>query len=129
MIFYLYAVPHLLNLAVGSDQEGAPHDPLKGAAHEFLHAPDAVGFEHFVVGIAEQREIKFLFRPEFGEVLFWVATSTQDQHADFIEVLLCVAKLGRFGCSTGSVGFREEKEDDAPSAKVRERKCRAFVGR
>ena len=121
MILHLHAVPHLLNLAVGSDQEGAPHDPLKGAAHEFLHAPDAVGFEHFVVGIAEQREIKFLFRPEFGEVLFWVATSTQDQHADFVEVLFCVAKLGRFGCSTGCIGLREEKEDDTSSAKIRER--------
>ena len=121
MIFYLYAVPDLLDLAVGGDQEGAPHYSLKGAAHEFLHAPDAVGFEHFVIGVAEQREIKLLFRPEFGEVFFRVAASAQDQHADFVEVLFCVAKLGRFGCSTGCIGLREEKEDDTSSAKIRER--------
>ena len=78
MIFYLYAVPHLLDFAVGGDQEGAAHDALKGAAHEFLHAPDIVGFEHFVIGIAEQREIEFLFRPEFGEVFFLVGASAQD---------------------------------------------------
>ena len=121
MIFYLYAVPHLLNFAVGGDQEGAAHYALKGAAHELLHAPDAVGFEHFVIGVAQQREIEFLFRPEFGEVFFQVGAGAQDQHADFVEGLLCVAKLGRFGCSTGCIGFREEKEDDTSSAKIRER--------
>jgi hypothetical protein len=80
-----------------------------------------------VTGVAEQREIEFLFGPEFGEVFFRVAAGAQDQYADFVEGLLCVAKLGRFGCSTGCIGFREEKEHHAPSAKVRERNCRAFV--
>jgi hypothetical protein len=74
-----------------------------------------------VIGVAEQREIESLFRPEFGEVFFRVGAGAQNQYADFVEVLLCVAKLGRFGCSTGCIGFREEKEDDTSSAKIRER--------
>jgi hypothetical protein len=73
-----------------------------------------------MVGVTEQGKIEFLFSPEFREGFLRVGTGAQDQDADFVEVLLCVAKLGRFGRSTGSVGLREEEEHDAPAAKVRE---------
>jgi hypothetical protein len=52
-------------------------------------------------------------------------------------MFLCVAKLGRFRRSTGSVGFGIEEEDDAFAGEVGERdvvagvvfqaECRGFV--
>jgi hypothetical protein len=81
-----------------------------------------------VVRVTEQGEIEFLFGPEFGESFFGVGACAQDQHADFLEVLLCVTKLGRFGRSTGGVGFRKEEHHNAPTAKIRERERRAFIG-
>jgi hypothetical protein len=128
VIFYLYVVPYLLDFAIGANQEGAADDALVRAAHEFLQAPHAVGFDHLVVRITEQGEIEFLFGPEFGESFFGVRACAQDQHADFFEVLLCVTKLGRLGRSTGGVGFRKEEHHNAPAAKIREGERRAFIG-
>jgi hypothetical protein len=62
-----------------------------------------------------------LLGPEFGEIFLRVGARAQDQHADFVEVLLCVTKLGRFGRSTGSVSLRKEEQHNAPAAKIRER--------
>ncbi len=94
----------------------------------FLHAPYTVGFDHFVVGVAEQREIEFLLGPEFGESFFRVGAGAQDYHARFVELFLCVTKLGRFGRSTGSIGFREEKENHGSSAEIRQGERGAFIG-
>jgi hypothetical protein len=59
-------VPDLLDFAVGANQKTAADNSFEQAAHEFLPAPRAVGFDHFVRGIAEQREIKL---PLFAESL------------------------------------------------------------
>jgi len=59
-------VPDLFDFAVGTDQKAAANNSLEQAAHEFLSAPRAVGFDHFVRGIAEQRKIEL---PLFAESL------------------------------------------------------------
>jgi hypothetical protein len=128
VIFYFYVVPDLLDFTVGIDQESTADDALVRVTHEFLHAPRAVGFDHFVVGIAEEREIQFLLGAKFGQGFFRVGAGAQNQDADFVEVFLCVAKLGRFGRSTGGVGFGKEEEDDAPAAEIGKRERCAFVG-
>ena len=128
MIFYFYVVPDLFDFAFGADQEGAADDTLVRVTHEFLHAPHAIGFDHFVFGIAQQGEIEFLLRPEFREGFFWIGACSQDEHADFVEILLCVTKLGRFGRSTGCVGFGKEEKHNAPPAEICEGQRRAFVG-
>jgi hypothetical protein len=69
-----------------------------------------------------------LLGSELGEIFFRVGAGAQDQYAGFVELLLCVTKLGRFGCSTGSVGFREEKEHHRSSAEIRQRERGAFIG-
>jgi hypothetical protein len=111
----------LFNFAVGADQEGAADDALVRAAHEFFHLPHSVGFDHFVIGIAQQWEVEFLFSSEFRQGFFRIGTGTQNQHACFVEAFLCVAKLGRFSGSTGSIGLGKEEEDDAPAAEISER--------
>ena len=128
MIFYFYVVPNLFDFAFRADQEGAADDTLVRAAHEFLHAPHAIGFDHFVVGIAQQGKIELLFRPEFREGFFRIGACSQNEHADFVEILLCVTKLGRFGRSTGGAGLGKEEKHNAPSAEICERQRRAFIG-
>ena len=46
----------------------------------------------------------------------------------FIELLFCVAKLGRFDDSTGGVGFGKEKKQNAPALEIFERDEFVFVG-
>ena len=127
MAFDLYLIPGLLDLAVGADQEGAADDAGEAAAHEFLHAPDAVGFQHLVRRVADQREIQLLFGAEGCQRLFRIGASADDRYPQLVEVLLCVTKLGRFGRSTGSIGFGEEKQDDALAFVGFQRKLAAFV--
>jgi hypothetical protein len=57
----------------------------------------------------------------------WIGAHAQDGNAELVEVFFCVAKLGRFNRSTGSVGFRVEEENDAVAGEVFERDWFAFV--
>jgi len=113
--FHFYLIPHLLDLAVRADEEGAAHNAGERAAHEFLGAPDAIGFQHFVTGIADQRKIQFLLGAKCRQRFFGIAAGADDCYTQLVEVLLCVTKLGRFGRSTGSIRFGKEKENDAPA--------------
>jgi hypothetical protein len=121
-------VPGLLDFAVGADEIRAAGDTLVGAAHEFLEAPSSVRLNHFVRGIAEQREIELLFGLEAGEELRSIGAGAEDDHSGFIELQACVAKLGRFDGSTGSVGLRKEEDEDALALKVVERDFLVFIG-
>jgi hypothetical protein len=56
-----------------------------------------------------------------------VAAHAEDDHAKLVELLSCVAKLGRFDRSAGSVGFGIEKKDDAFAEKIGERDFAAGV--
>ena len=111
-----------------ADEERAADDAHEFASHELLLLPGAVGFDGFVIGIAEQREIKFEFGLEQGLGLDRVGTGAEDGHFELVELLFCVAKLGRFDDSTGGVGFGEEKEEDALAPEVFEGDGSVFVG-
>jgi hypothetical protein len=124
---HFYLVPHLLDLAVRTDQEAAAHDSGEAAAHELLGAPDAVGFQHFVTWIADQWKSQLLLGAKCRQRLFGIAAGADDCYTELIEVLLCVTKLGRFGRSTRSIRFRKEKENDAPAFVGFQRKLAAFV--
>jgi hypothetical protein len=80
-----------------------------------------------VTGIADQREIQLLLGAKCRQSFFRIAAGADDCYAQFVEVLLCVTKLGRFGRSTGSVGFGKEEENDAPAFIGFQRKLAAFV--
>ena len=121
MAFGFGGIPGLLDPAVRTNQERAANDPAKDAAHEFFGAPDAVIFDHLAGGIAQQIEVQFLFAFEFRQGGFGVGARAQDYGVQLVEILLCVAKLGRFGRSTGSVGFGKEKNHHAAPDKVFER--------
>ncbi len=52
---------------------------------------------------------------------------SQDGHAQLVELLFCVAKLGRFGRSTGSIGFRIEEKHYSFAEKIGKRDIIASV--
>jgi len=121
-------VPDVFDFTVGADQERAADSAGENAAHEFLGTPHAVVFDHFARGIASQRKIQFLFGFEFRQCRFRIGADAQDHGVQLVEFFLCVAKLGRFGGSTRSVGFGEEKQHDAFAREVLQREFASSVG-
>ncbi len=120
--------PNFFDFAGFADEEGAADDAHEFATHELLLLPGTVGLDGFVIGIAEQREIELVFglEPRLGSD--GIRAHAEDGDLPLFELLFCVTKLGRFDGSTGSVGFREEKEQDASALEVFQRDVLAFVG-
>jgi hypothetical protein len=111
-------IPDLFDFAVGADQEAAADDSLEQATHEFLAAPRAVGLNHLVRGIAEQREIQFVFVAEVLQGLHGVGAGSKNGDAELVELLFCVTKLGRFDRSTGGIRFRKKEKKDAAALEI-----------
>lgn len=128
MAFGLYFIPGFLDFAIGANQEGASHDTFEGTAHEFFHAPCAEGFNHFVSRVTEQRKIQFLLGFETLQRLHRIGAGAKNGDTELVELPFCVAKLGRFGGSTGSVGLGEEKHQDALAFEVAEGDFFALIG-
>lgn len=127
MAFGADFVPDFFDFAVRADEECATDNAEERAAEKFLHAARAVGFDGFQVGIAEKIEIEFVFGFEAGLGFDGVAAHAEDDGVELVELLFCVAKLGRFDRSTRSIRFWIEEEDDAFAAEVGERDFRASV--
>ncbi len=120
--------PDGFDFAGFADEERAAHNAHEFASHELFLLPGAVGFDGFVIGIAEQREIEFEFGPEQRLRFDGVGARAEDGHFELVELLFCVAKLGRFDDSTGGVGFGEEEKKDAFALEILERNRLVFVG-
>ena len=116
--FCFYGVPDLLDFAVGADQKAAADNSLEQAAHEFFPAPRAVGFDHFVRGITEQRKIELPLVAEILQGLHGIGAGSEDGDTKLIELRFCVTKLGRFDRSTRRVRFRKEEKQDAAALEV-----------
>ena len=128
MAFGFDGGPDGFDFAGFADEKRAADDTHEFASHELLLLPGAVGFDGFVIGIAEQREIEFVFGFEDGLGFNVVGAGAKDGYFEFVKLLFCVAKLGRLDDSTGSVGFGEEKKQDALALEVLERDGFVFVG-
>ena len=120
--------PDELDFAGFADEEGTADNAHEGAAHELFFLPSAEFLNGFVSGVAEQAEIEFVFFLEGSESFDGVSAQAEDGHAEFVEILFCVTKLGRFYRSTGGVGFGVEEEEDALAGEVLEGDFFAFVG-
>jgi hypothetical protein len=120
--------PYLLDLPVLANEEGAAHDSRVSPAHELFFLPGAELSDGFMVGIAEQGEIKVLFFLEGSERFDGIGAHPEDGHAMLIEFRLCVTKLGRFNRSTGSVRFGIKEEQDALAFEVIQGDFLAVVG-
>ena len=120
MAFRFDVVPDAFDFPIRTDEERASNDAEERTAEKCFHAARAVSFDRFQIGIAEKIEVEFKFRFERGLGFHRVAAHAEDDHAKLVKLLFCVAKLGRFDGSTGSIGFRVEKEQDALAAEVGE---------
>ena len=118
MAFHPHLVPDFFNSTIRPNQKSAPHDSFENPAHEFFRTPYAILFDHLVSRIAQQRKVEFLLFLEVGQSFFRVRARSQNSHTLFIEVLLCVAKLGRFRGSTWRVGLGKEKQHHALSFEI-----------
>ena len=110
MTFGFDWVPDLFDFAIGADQKTAADNSLEQAAHEFLAAPRAIGFDHLVRGIAEQREIELPLVAEILQSLQGIGADSEYGDTQLIELRFCVAKLGRFDRSTRGVCFWKKEE-------------------
>ena len=119
--------PDFFDFSGFADEERAADDAHVSAAHELFFLPGAEFFDGFVIGIAEERKIELLLLLERGLGFDGIGAHSEDRHTVFVEVLLCVTKLGRFDGSTGGVGFGVEEEEDAAALEVFQRDFFAFV--
>jgi len=120
--------PDGFNFAGFAHEKGTADDAHEFASHELFLLPGSVGFEGFVVRVAEQREIKFEFGLEQGLGFDGIGAEAKDGDFAVIELLFCVAKLGRLDDSTRSVGFGEEEKQDAFALEILEGDGFVFVG-
>jgi hypothetical protein len=120
--------PDGFDLAGATDEERAADDAHELASHELLLLPSAVSLDGFVVGVAQQGEIESVFGLETGLSFDRIGAHTEDGYGVLVELLFCVAKLGRFNDSASGVGFGEEKEDDAMALEILEGDGFVFVG-
>lgn len=120
--------PDGFDFASFADEERTADDAHEFSSHELLLLPGAVGFDGFVVGIAEQGKLEFEFGLEDGLRFDRVGAGAKDGDLKLVELLFCVAKLGRFDDSTGGVGFGEKEEEDALALEVLEGDGFIFVG-
>jgi len=103
-------VPDLFDFAVGAYEKTAADNSLEEAAHEFLAAPCAVGFDHLVRWIAEQGEIELPLVAEVLQCLYGIGAGSENGDAQLIKLRFCVAKLGRFDRSTGSIRLGKKEQ-------------------
>ena len=118
MAFGFDGVPDFLDFAVGADQKTAADDSLEQPAHEFFAAPRAIGLDHLVRGVAEQREIEFVLVAETLQGLHRVCAGSENGDTQLVELLFCVTKLGRFDRSTGSIRSWKKEEQDAAALEI-----------
>ena len=126
--FRFHQWPDLFDLAVLADQERTADDAHVSPAHELFLLPRAELLKRFMLGIAEQWKIEFVFFPEGGERLYGIGAHPQDGDAALVKFLFCVTKLGRLDRSTRSVCFRKEKEQYALAPEILQGQFRALVG-
>jgi len=120
--------PDFLDFAGLAGEEGTAHDAHECTAHELLFLPGAELFDGFVARVAEQGEIEILLCLERSKSFDGIGAHSEEGDAELVEFFFCVAKLGRFYRSTGSVGFGKEKEKDPLAREVFERDVFAFIG-
>jgi hypothetical protein len=120
--------PNLFDLPFLANEERAAHDSRVGAAHELFLLPCAELSDRFMVGIAEQGEIQFLFFLEEGERFDGIGAHPEDGDAVLVKFRFCVTKLGRFNRSTRSIRLGVEEKQDALTFEVIQGDFLAVVG-
>jgi hypothetical protein len=119
--------PDFFDFSGFADEEGTAHDAHEFASQELLLLPDTVSGDGFVAGITDQGKVELELGLEGRLRLDGIGAHAEDGDFEPVELLFCVAKLGRFRGSTGGVGLGEEEEQDTLGFKIFQRDGRAVV--
>jgi hypothetical protein len=120
--------PDFFDFAGFADEKRAADDAHEGATHELFFLPGAEFLDGLVGGVGKKRKIELVLGPERGLRFDGIGAHAEDGHAELVELLLCVAKLGRFDGSTGGAGFGVEKKQNALAFEVGQGDKRVAVG-
>jgi hypothetical protein len=120
-------LPDFFDFSVRANQAGTADNPQKILSQKTFHAARAVGFDHFEIRVAEEREVELVFGFEFGQDVLGIRAAAQDDGIELVELRLGVAKLGRFVRSTGCESLGVEKQHHVPPMKLGEGNFRAVV--
>jgi hypothetical protein len=120
--------PDYFDFASFADEERAADDAHEGAAHELFFLPGAEFLDGLVGGVGKKRKIELVLGLKRGLRFDGIGAHAEDGHAELVELLLCVAKLGRFDGSTGGAGFGVEKKQNALALEVGQGDKRVVVG-
>jgi hypothetical protein len=122
-------LPDFLNRTIGPNPDGGPHNPEVRLSKEAFHSPGAICLNCTKILVGNQREIQLELSLEFRQRLNAIAAAPNHDRVEFLKVLHCVTKLGRFIGSTGSIGLRKKIENYILAAKIAKGDFLAVVGR
>ncbi len=127
MTFRSRILPDFFDFSVRANQAGTADNPQKILSQKTFHAARAVGFNHFEIRIAEKWKVQLVFGLKLSQDILCIRAAPQDDGVELVELVLGVAKLGRFVRSTGCQSLGKEKQHDALPVKLGERNFRAVV--
>ena len=104
----VHLVPDLLDAAFGIDDEAAPGDTHVLAAVQALLDPDPVGFEQFMVGVGQQREVQRILLHELRMALFVVGADAEYRDRELPEAGKIVAEGAGLARAAGRIVLRVE---------------------
>ena len=108
MAFHTYFAPNVKNFAVFADEKSRPLNAhIFSAIHVFFH-PNAIGFEHFLVGITQQCHTQIVFGFEFFVLFDTVCRNTDNLRIGGGKGVIFGCKFNRFGCASRRVVFGVE---------------------
>jgi hypothetical protein len=118
MAIGFHLVEHVLDLALGTDQERSPLDAQCRLAIHILFFDHVVGVANLFVHIGKQRKGKIVFLLEFVLLFGRIGRYAEDYRIDPLEIREAFAELASLDGSARGVGFGEKVEDNVLSAIV-----------
>src|SRR5690606_33756829 len=107
--FGLYFVDNAFDASVFVNDERGAVNAVEQSAHKFFRAPDAKGFRHFFVRVAEQHVRKFVLDFKFFEFVHSIGTYAYDLVTLSVERLKVVAQIASLSRTTGCMCARIKK--------------------
>src|SRR5882724_943159 len=112
MFLGFYLRPDLFDASIGPDKKGHAMGAHIFTSPKSFLAPDAIGFDDFLVLISQQCERQAVFPYELVVGFHGIRADAEDDGAVFVEFRKRIAKSTGFLGATRGVVFRIKIEDD-----------------
>ena len=121
MAFRLDVVEDLSDLAIGSNDERGPGNSLHLLAVNIFFFDYAKLITNFLIRVGEQRVWQVVLRLKFLLRFGIIGRDAQNRGTRILQFLVRFAEPASFDGSTGSISFREEKQNHWLAAKLLQR--------